>query len=321
MMPAMIDRACQALAKQALEPQWEAQFERNSYGFRPGRSCQDAVEAIYSSIKQKDKYVLDADIAGCFDHISHERLLQKLNTYHQMRRFIKGWLKAGVLEYFRFSPTEAGTPQGGVISPLLANIALHGLEETIVTAYRDKDEPQVIRYADDFVVLHPTEEGIQKAHAIAASWLKDIGLELKPSKTKVSHTLKPHQGNVGFDFLGFTIRQFPVGKTHTGKNSYGKPLGYKTIITPSQKAIKEHTAKLAEKIRELRAAPQETLIRDLNPIIRGWTNYYRTVVSKQIFSKCDALLYNKLRRWAKRRHPNKNMAWIVRKYWLLNQGN
>jgi RNA-directed DNA polymerase len=318
-IPAMIDRACQALAKQALEPQWEAQFERNSYGFRPGRSCHDAIEAIFSSIKQKDKYVLDADIAGCFDHISHEGLLQKLNTYPQMRRLVKGWLKAGVLEDFQFSPTEAGTPQGGVISPLLANIALHGLEETIVTAYRDKDEPQVIRYADDFVILHPTEEGIQKAHAIAASWLKDMGLELKPSKTKVSHTLKTHQGNVGFDFLGFTIRQFPVGKTHTGKNSYGKQLGYKTIITPSKKAIKEHTAKLAEKIRELRAAPQETLIRDLNPIIRGWTNYYHTVISKQVFSKCDALLYNKLRRWAKRRHPNKNMAWIVRRYWLLNQ--
>jgi len=120
-----------------------------------------------------------------------------------MSRLIKGWLKAGVLDGFQFSPTEAGTPQGGVISPLLANIALHGLEGTIVTAYRDKDEPQVIRYADDFVILHPTEEGIQKAHAIAVSWLKDMGLELKPSKTKVSHTLKIHQGKVGFDFVGF----------------------------------------------------------------------------------------------------------------------
>ena len=319
-IPTVIDRACQAQAKQALEPQWEAQFERNSYGFRPGRSCHDAVEAIHSSIKHKDKYVLDADIAGCFDNISHERLLQKLNTYPEMRRLIKGWLKAGVLENFQFSPTEAGTPQGGVISPLLANIALHGLEETIVKAYRDKDEPQVIRYADDFVILHPTQEGIDKAQGIATSWLKDMGLELKPSKTKVSHTLTPHQGNVGFDFLGFTIRQFPGGKTHTGKNSYGKPLGFKTIIKPSKKAIKEHIAKVTEKIRGLRAAPQETLIRDLNPIIRGWTTYYRTVVSKKVFSTCDALLYNRLRRWAKRRHPNKNMAWIVRRYWLLNQG-
>jgi RNA-directed DNA polymerase len=319
-IPTMIDRACQALAKQALEPQWEAQFERNSYGFRPGRSCHDAIEAIFSSIKHKDKYVLDADIAGCFDHISHEALLRKLDTYPQMRRLIKGWLKAGVLEAFQFSATEAGTPQGGVISPLLANIALHGLERAIVCAYRDKDEPQVIRYADDFVILHPSEEGIQKAHTIAAAWLTDMGLDLKSSKTKVSHTLKIHQGSVGFDFLGFTIRQFPVGKTHTGKNSYGKPLGFKTIITPSKKAIKEHTMRVTEKIGELKAAPQETVIRDLNPIIRGWTNYYRTVVSKEIFSNCDALLYNRLRRWAKRRHPNKNMAWIVRRYWLLNQG-
>jgi RNA-directed DNA polymerase len=319
-IPVMVDRACQALAKQALEPQWEAQFERNSYGFQPGRSCHDAIEAIYSSIKHKDKYVLDADIAGCFDNICHEALLCKLNTHPRMRRLIKGWLKAGVFDNFQFAPTEAGTPQGGVISPLLANIALHGLEEVIVTAYRDKDEPQVIRYADDFVILHPTEEGIQKAQTIATSWLKNIGLELKPSKTKVSHTLKIHQGNVGFDFVGFTIRQFPVGRTHTGKNSYGKPLGYKTIIKPSKKAIKEHMTKIGEKIRELRAAPQETLIRDLNPIIRGWTNYYRTVVSKRVFSTCDTLLYNKLRRWAKRRHANKNMAWIVRRYWLLNQG-
>jgi RNA-directed DNA polymerase len=319
-IPAMIDRACQALAKQALESQGEAQFERNSYGFRPGRSCHDAIEAIFSSIKHKDKYVLDADIAGCFDHISHEALLGKLDTYPEMRRLVKGWLKAGVLEDFQFSPTEAGTPQGGVISPLLANIALHGLENTIVNAYRDKDEPQVIRYADDFVILHPTEEGIQKAYRIAATWLKDMGLELKPSKTKVSHTLKVHQGSVGFDFLGFSIRQYPVGKAHTGKNSFGKPLGFKTIIKPSKKAIKEHMTRVTEKIRELRAAPQETVIRDLNPIIRGWTNYYRTVVSKDVFSKCDALLYNRLRRWAKRRHPNKNMAWIARRYWLLNQG-
>ena len=133
-IPVVIDRACQALAKQALEPQWEAQFERNSYGFRPGRSCHDAIEAIHSSIKHKDKYVLDADIAGCFDNICHEALLNKLNTYPQMSRLIKGWLKAGVLDGFQFSPTEAGTPQGGVISPLLANIALHGLEGTIVTA-------------------------------------------------------------------------------------------------------------------------------------------------------------------------------------------
>jgi RNA-directed DNA polymerase len=114
----VIDRACQALAKQALEPQWEAQFERNSYGFRPGRSAQDAIEAIFSIIKHKDKYVLDADIAGCFDNISHEELLQKLNTYPQMRRLIKEWLKAGVLEGFQFSPTKAGTPQDGVITPV-----------------------------------------------------------------------------------------------------------------------------------------------------------------------------------------------------------
>jgi RNA-directed DNA polymerase len=318
-IPTMRDRAEQTLARMALEPEWEARFEANSYGFRPGRSCHDAIQAIFTSIKQKDKYVLDADIRGCFDNINHTALLQKLHTYPQMRRRIKGWLKAGALDGYQFLPTEAGTPQGGAVSPLLANVALHGLETEIVRAYKDKEEPQVIRYADDFVVLHPTEAGIHKAQAIAATWLAGMGLELKSSKTRISHTLRPLDGKVGFDFLGFTVRQFPVGKTHSGKNSYGKPLGFKTLIKPSKTAIKEHMAKVGEKLKSLQAAPQETVSRDLNPIIRGWTNYYRAVVSKEVYATCDTLLYRKLRRWAKRRHPNKSMYWIVRRYWLLNR--
>lgn len=166
-----------------MEPQWEALFEAHSYGFRPGRSCHDAIEAIFDAIKHKAKYILDADIAGCFDHISHSALLQKLQAYPAMRQAVKSWLKAGVLTEGTYSPTEQGTPQGGVISPVLMNIALHGMEMAILSAYQVKERPQVVRYADDFAIFHPTEEGVRKAQTVVESWLKGIGLELKPSKT------------------------------------------------------------------------------------------------------------------------------------------
>ncbi len=161
-IPVMVDRACQALAKAALEPQWEALFEADSYGFRPGRGAHDAIAAIFNTIRAKSKYVLDADIKGCFDNIDHQALLGKLRTYPTMRRLVKGWLKAGVMDGLDFSPTLAGTPQGGVVSPLLMNIALHGMEEALVNAYIGEKKtlsarqgaPKLIRYADDFVVLH-----------------------------------------------------------------------------------------------------------------------------------------------------------------------
>src|SRR5215469_10245596 len=241
-IPVMYDRACQALAKAALEPQWEALFEANSYGFRPGRSAHDAIGAIFNNLRWKNKYILDADIKGCFDNINHQALLEKLRTYPAMRRLVKGWLKAGVMEALELSPTETGTPQGGVVSPLLANIALYGMEEALQKAYTGENKapsalrsaPQLIRYADDFVVLHAEVAEVIKAQHIIATWLKGIGLELKPSKTRLSHTLKAYQGNVGFTFLGFTIRQFSVGKTHTGTH-HGKPLGFKTIIRRAKK--------------------------------------------------------------------------------------
>jgi RNA-directed DNA polymerase len=165
-MPVMFDRACQAVAKQALEPQWEALFENDSYGFRPGRCAHDAVEAIFLNIRFKSKYILDADIKGCFDNIDHQALLGKLRTYPAMRRLVKGWLKAGVMEGLDLSPTSAGTPQGGVVSPLLMNIALHGMEETVIEAYMGEKKtvrvrqraPKLIRYADD--VRHLTHYSI-----------------------------------------------------------------------------------------------------------------------------------------------------------------
>src|SRR6266516_788665 len=164
-IPVMSDRACQAVAKLALEPQWEALFEADSYGFRPGRGAHDAIAAIFSNISKKSKYVLDEDIKGCFDNIDHQALLEKLRTYPAMRRLVKGWLIAGVMEGMDLSPTLAGTPQGGVVSPLLMNIALHGMEEVLIAAYSGEKStptarqrvPKLIRYADDFVVLHAEE--------------------------------------------------------------------------------------------------------------------------------------------------------------------
>ncbi|GHO79123.1 group II intron reverse transcriptase/maturase [Ktedonobacter sp. SOSP1-85] len=320
-IPVMEERARQHLAKLALEPEWEAHFEPNSYGFRPGRSCHDAIEAIFSAIKQKDKYVLDADLKGAFDNINHQALLKKLNTYPAMKRAIQAWLEAGAIDTGVFEATKSGTPQGGTISPLLMNVALHGMETTVMEAFRAKEEkPQFIRYADDLVVFHAMEEGVKRAQTVLETWLADMGLELKPSKTKITHTLKPYQGTVGFEFLGFAIRQFPTGKTHTGKNTWGKPLGFKTIISPSKGAIKTHMQEIGKKIRKLRSASQQDLILTLNPIIRGWANYHRTVVAAKTFSFCDHLVYQQLRRWAYRRHPTKSRQWIIRKYWNMEPG-
>jgi RNA-directed DNA polymerase len=290
-------------------------------GSEKARSCHDAVEALFKAIKQKDKYVLDADLKGAFDNINHQALLNKLNTYPAMKRTIKAWLKAGAIDKGAFEETTSGTPQGGTVSPLLMNVALHGMETAVMEAFPTKEgKPQFIRYADDLIVFHATEEGVKRAQAVLETWLADMGLELKPSKTKITHTLKPYQGNKGFEFLGFAIRQFPVGQTHTGKNPWGKPLGFKTIITPSKEAIKRHMEEIGKKVRKLRSASQEDLIQTLNPIIGGWANYYRTVVAAKAFSLCDHLVYQQLRRWAYRRHPTKGRQWISRKYWNMEPG-
>ena len=318
-IPTLANRAEQALAKLALEPEWEARFEPNSYGFRPGRSAHDATEAIFKNICLKAKYVLDADIAACFDKISHSAVLAKLQTYPALRRAIRAWLKAGVVDGDELFPTTEGSPQGGVISPLIANIALHGLETTIAETH---GKAKVIRYADDLVILHPELTVIEAAKETTARWLAEMGLELKPSKTQITHTLNEHEGNVGFDFLGFHIRQYPVGKTHSGKTAgrYPKLLGYKTLIKPSEKAVQRHYQAICAVIDANPATSQTRLIGQLNPIIRGWTNYYATVASKEVFNKLTHLTFVKLLRWAKRRHPTKSSKWIVHKYWRLETG-
>ncbi len=319
-IPTLQNRAEQALAKLALEPEWEARFEPNSYGFRPGRSCHDAIDAIFKAICHKAKYVLDADIAQCFDRINHEVLLNKLHTRPTFTRAIRAWLKAGVMENDELFPTTAGTPQGGVASPLLANIALHGLEETITQQY---PQAKVIRYADDLVILHPDLPIIEQIQQSVTTWLAQIGLELKPSKTRITHTLHSHEGAIGFDFLGFHIRQYPVGKTHSAKSTGRTPklLGFKTIIKPSQTAIKRHQQALHAVIRTHRSASQARLIGQLNPIIKGWCAYYSTVCSKKTFGKMAHLTFLKLRRWAYRRHPDKSRSWIIHKYWRLEQNS
>ena len=321
-IPTINDRALQALVKLALEPEWEAKFEPNSYGFRPGRSCHDAIEAIFLSIRSKSKFVLDADISKCFDRINHKALISKIHTYPTLSRQIQAWLRAGYMDGKELFPTNDGTPQGWVISPLLANIALHGMEERVkqyAETLKGKQNKQhkreslsLIRYADDFVIIHDDLNVVKKCQEIIAKWLSDMGLELKPSKTKLTHTLNEIEGNVGFEFLGFHIQQHRVGNYRCAKNPKGTLLGFTTLITPSKAKIKTHLVKIAKVIDTHKTAPQAALISKLNPIIRGWSNYYTTVVSKATFSKVDTLTYDKLRAWARTRGKgsiNKDKYW------------
>ena len=336
----MYDRALQAVVKATLEPEWEAVFEPNSYGFRPGRSCHDAIRQIKLCIQTKAKYALDADIAKCFDRINHEVLLQKLNIKGKVRRQIKAWLKSGVIDQGAFTATSEGTPQGGVISPLLANIALHGLEERIKqefpkmsysmreTWYHKKgtyfNPPNVIRYADDFVILHEDKAVVQRCREITSEWLAGIGLELKPEKTRLTHTFNPElseDGNAGFDFLGHHIQQYPAGKYRSNKNTHGEILGFNTLITPSPKASKVHIEEIGRTITKHRSSPQSALIKDLNPIIRGWSCFYSNSDAQTVgeLAKQDNLTYLKLRRWAKRRCGNTKDGHD--KYWTSINGD
>ena len=270
-IPTIHDRALQGVVKAALEPEWEARFEPNSYGFRPGRACHDAIKQIKNAIQAKAKYVLDADIAKCFDCINHLALLQKLNMRGKSRQQIKAWLKSGVIDQKVFTAISEGTPQGGVISPLLANIALHGIEKmlmdyakTLDVRRKDKPNSQVswqvkvkqltfVRYADDFVVIHHDLKVIQRCRELISEWLKDIGLELKPSKTRIAHTLnseKSEDGIAGFDFLGYNIRQYPAGKYVSARNGNKDILGFKTLIIPSTESKKNHQKKIRETIKK-----------------------------------------------------------------------
>ena len=214
------------------------------------------------------------------------------------------------MEADTFTPTTAGTPQGGSVSPLLALIALHGIDEALSQVYPDA---RVIAYADDCLVLHPDRAVLEHCQQLLTTWLADIGLTLNATKTRIRHTLEGDQP--GMDFLGFHIRQYRVGKHQSGTTPQGIPLGYKTLIQPAKSHVADHLAELGRIIREAKAWPQAALIHKLNPKIRGWANYYRSAVSKATFSRLDYLLWAKLRHWANWRHPKKTTGWVVKRYW------
>jgi RNA-directed DNA polymerase len=310
-IPTLHERARQTLVRQALEPEWEAKLSAHFYGFRPGRSCWDAIAAVFQRIKFRPQYLLKVDISKCFDRLDHAALLAKLQAPPGIHRQVRAWLRAGILEADTFSPTIAGTPQGGSCSPLLALIALHGIEDAITQVY---PEARLIAYADDGLVLHPDRAVLEHCQQLLSEWLAGIGLTLNTSKTRISHTLDGDQP--GMDFLGFHIRQYRVGKHQSGKGPRGSQrLGYKTLITPAKANVKDHLAELGRIIRRGQDWPQAALIRKLNPTIRGWANYYRTWVCQATFSRLDHLTWVKLRRWANRRHPHTAARRTHQRYW------
>jgi RNA-directed DNA polymerase len=313
-IPDITNRAVQAMVLNALEPFWEAKFEDSSYGFRPKRSCQDAIARIFKLTSQGGKlWVLDADIKGAFDNIDHDKLMQLIGNF-PARELIRQWLKAGYVEFDgSYHDTHAGTPQGGVISPLLANIALHGMEEVLGVKYRKNtrkgtgkttyelapNSVGLVRYADDFVVLCHSKEEAEAIRAKLVVWLKERGLELSEEKTRITHL------DEGFDFLGFNIRRY---KTLTSKK------GDKLFIKPSKKSVKAIKQKLKETFRKYDGRPLEELISRVNPIIRGWCNYFRCSVASRTFDGLDNYLVQLQYRWVRRRHANKSWGWLKR-YW------
>jgi RNA-directed DNA polymerase len=304
-IPVIMDRCHQARVRNALEPEWEARFEPRSYGFRPGRSCQDAIGAIYATCKgprAKRVWALDADLAAAFDKIDHTHLLATIGTF-PARDTIHDWLRAGVFEPGKgFAPTEEGTPQGGVVSPLLLNVALHGLEEAAGVDYSTSGSgasetkpgsPVLIRYADDMVVLCHTRERAEQIKARLADWLTPRGLSFNEEKTQIVHLAED-----GFDFLGFNVRRYRS----------------KLLIKPSKAAIRRARERLAVEMRTLRGSNADAVIARLNPIIKGWAAYYRGVVSSKVFHTLDYQMWKLTYKWATWHHNNKPKPWIVDRY-------
>jgi RNA-directed DNA polymerase len=280
----------------------EARFEPRSYGFRPGRSCQDAIEAIFNTLRGKTAkrlWILDADLEAAFDRIDHDHLLGQLGSF-PARGLVRGWLKAGVFEPGKgFAPTEQGSPQGGVISPLLMNVALHGLEDAAGVRYLTtgvdagdvrRDSPVLIRYADDLLALCHTREQAEQVKKRLATWLEPRGLAFNEAKTHITGASQ------GCDFLGFGIRRYPNGKL---------------LIKPSTAAIRRVRKRLAAEVRSLRGNNAVAVIARLNPIIRGWAAYYRGAVSGAVFNALDAYVWKLTYRWALRGHRNKSKWWVV----------
>lgn len=288
-IPTIADRVLQCMVKNAYEPRFETEFETNSFGFRPGRNTWDAIEGIHAALNQstagRNQYILDADIRSAFDHINHNFILQKIGQMPG-RHLMQQWLRTGYVEYGKLYQTLEGTPQGGIISPLLCNIALDGLQEHLGKGYR------YVRYADDFVVMTKTKEMIEAALPRIKEFLQIRGLELNEEKARIVHKSE------GFNFLGFHIQD------RKGK----------LLITPQKEKVKTLLTKVRTWLKENKQATPETVIRVLNPILRGWANYYSTCVAKRTFQKINHNLWEVLWRWTVRRHPNKPYRWIYEKY-------
>ncbi len=304
-IPTVIDRCLQARVKNALEPSWEARFEGNSYGFRPGRSSHDACERLFlaASVRNRKKWVVDADIKGAFDNIDHGHLLTTIGNVPG-KELIRQWLKAGYVDKGVFHDTETGTPQGGVISPLLANIALHGMEGALEIKPTSRKNTlgsrTVVRYADDFVVFCGSKEDAEAVIDRLKDWLAERGLTLSEEKTRIVHLTE------GFDFLGWNFRHYPVANTKTG---------FKLLIKPSDDSVRNIQGKLRDAWRRLYGSNAGTVVLDLNPIIRGWANYHRSVVAKETFDELDQWMIRKEFNFVKRSHPMKSWYWRKQKYW------
>jgi RNA-directed DNA polymerase len=303
-IPTIADRCLQALTVSALEPEWEARFEPKSYGFRPGRGCHDAIVAIHTTASRVDAkrlWVLDADLASAFDRLDHNRIVASLGMF-PARELIRQWLTAGVIENRRFAPTEEGAPQGGVISPLLLNVALHGMETAAGVRYYTtgtragktvSGSPVVVRYADDLVALCYSQQQAEQVQARLAEWLAPRGLSFNEDKTRITHL------DQGVDFLGFNIRRYRNGKL---------------LTKPSDAALRRIRKRLSSEAKALRGANADAVIAKLNPIIAGWAAYYRIGVSKQAFNALDAHVWRLVYKWARFSHSNKPMRWVKARY-------
>lgn len=294
----------QALHLLALDPRAETTADRNSYGFRKERSCADAIAQCFITLakKRSPQWVLEGDIRACFDRINHDWLLAHVPMD---RALLQQWLQAGYLESRVLFPTEAGTPQGGIISPVLANLALDGMEALLQQHFGGSDrrsrkhQVNLIRYADDFVVTGSSRELLEdEVKPLLCAFLAARGLELSPEKTSIT------QIETGFDFLGQNVRKY----------------GGKLLIKPSQANVHHHLTHLQETVKKHLGQSAGALIRQLNPKIRGWANYHRHIVAKATFSRVDHALFQMLWRWALRRHRNKGCRWIRDRYFRTQPG-
>jgi RNA-directed DNA polymerase len=295
-IPIMYDRAMQALYKLGLAPVAETTADRNSYGFREGRSCADAVQAAFNALAKPNSatWILEGDITGCFDNISTNWLMENIPLE---KRILRQWLEAGYVEKGFTFPTRKGTPQGGIISPCLANMTLDGLEQAVRAAVPWRSRVNFIRYADDFIITGKSKTIlVENVLPAVKQFLAERGLELSEEKTKITHIRH------GFTFLGQTFRK----------------RGNTLHITPSKQGVLALMQKVGTVIRKYAKAPIGILIAKLNEILRGWANYHRHVVASEAFGRVDNYVYEQLWRMLRRRHPKKSKKWLAKKYWLAN---